>query len=146
MGSLHRPPCPHDFAPTSLHLNSRPLWPPDRWLALPWPPAIHLCSLDPQPPQCPFPLFQGLPGDSPGPAQGALSSARPGRGPGASPPNPAATASVHLIFTTDRTFHGELDAHSTGNENFMTVLTRSRRLHQLRKHGRGLQPVNCKVY
>lgn len=54
---------------------------------------------------------------------------------GSSLPNPAAIASVHLIFTTDRTFHGELDAHSTGNENFMTVLTRSCRLHQLRKHG-----------
>lgn len=51
------------------------------------------------------------------------------------PPNPAAIASVHLIFTTDRTFHGELDAHSTGNENFMTVLTRSHRLQQLGKHG-----------
>lgn len=65
-----------------------------------------------------------------------LSSARPGRDQGTSPPNPAAIAPVHLIFTTDRTFHGELDAHSTGNENFMTVLTRSCRLHQLRKHGR----------
>lgn len=57
-------------------------------------------------------------------------------GPGTSSPNLAAIASMHLIFTTDRTFHGELDAHSTGNENFMTVLTRSCRLRQLRKHGR----------
>lgn len=73
----------------------------------------------------------------------------PGPGPGGAPPRlilPAARAPVHLIFTTDRTFHGELDAHSTGNENFMTVLTRSCRLHQLRKHGADVQPVNCKVY